>query len=77
RGAGPFGLRPKKRAGSLRSPAAPAPRERMRLAPLTARWHALRARHQPQGRRLALRGAVGLRPTGGLRCAPATRHPTT
>ncbi|WP_326743435.1 hypothetical protein, partial [Streptomyces sp. NBC_01768] len=67
-----FGLRPKKRAGALRAPAAPAPRERMRFAPLTARRHALRAHHQPQGKRLALRGAAGLRPTSGLRCAPAT-----
>ncbi|MFC6697884.1 hypothetical protein ACFQE4_00045, partial [Streptomyces thermocoprophilus] len=59
--------------GALRAPAAPAPRERMRLAPLTARRHALRAPRQPQGRRLALRGAAGLRPTRGLRCAPADR----
>ncbi|MFJ3891166.1 hypothetical protein, partial [Streptomyces rubrogriseus] len=76
RGAGPSGLRPSQRAGSLRSPAAPAPRERMRLAPLTARRHALRAPRQGQGSRAALRPGAGLRPTGGLRCAPATRHPT-
>ncbi|MCX4799959.1 hypothetical protein OG497_39650, partial [Streptomyces sp. NBC_01242] len=66
------GLRPSQRAGALRAPAAPAPRERMRLAPLTARRHALRAHHQPQGIRPALRARAGLRPTSGLRCAPAT-----
>ncbi|MGI5532563.1 hypothetical protein ACQEVX_35880, partial [Streptomyces syringium] len=76
RGAGPLALRARKRTGSLRSPAAPAPRERMRLASLTARRHALRARRQGQGTRVALRPGVGLRPTGGLRCAPATHHPT-
>ncbi|MFE7676783.1 hypothetical protein ACFU5N_31800, partial [Streptomyces albidoflavus] len=56
--AGPSGLRPSQRAGSLRSPAAPAPRERMRLAPLTAGRHALRARHPTAGQaaRVAGRG---------------------
>ncbi|WP_405812555.1 hypothetical protein, partial [Streptomyces sp. NBC_01520] len=63
-------------AGSLRSPAAPAPRERRRLAPLTAGGMRSAPATQPEGIRPALRAGAGLRPTGGLRCAPATRYPT-
>ncbi|MFM9616223.1 hypothetical protein ACKI18_47655, partial [Streptomyces niveiscabiei] len=36
RGAGPSGLRPEQRTAALRAPAAPAPRERLRLASLPA-----------------------------------------
>ncbi|MFF8910901.1 hypothetical protein, partial [Streptomyces olivaceoviridis] len=73
RGAGPFGLRPKKRAGALRAPAAPAPRERERFASLTARRGALRAPRQLQAIRPALR--AGGRPPADPVASAALQPP--